>query len=242
MDEPSYFDDEDYFSRVFENAKNSEVKSPIKEALKLAHDIRKFEIGLFWTRGTYFWAFILAAFTAHFAILNKFFHCKKCDISFDSFTDLDIFPKMVLLITALICLFFCMAWVLVNKGSKFWQKNWESHIDQLEDEITGKMYKAILNTNSEKFKSCPLLKDAYDYSVTKVTTVTSIFLASVSLGLVIFYLYVICYKWIKDISSSIVIFALVAIFFVWNFARLFRCKGNDENKTGQKKWFMRSKK
>lgn len=38
------------------------------KALKYAHDIRKFEIELYWKRATYFWTFIGAAFAGYFAI------------------------------------------------------------------------------------------------------------------------------------------------------------------------------
>ena len=36
-----------------------------KEALRFALEIRKFEIELYWKRGTYFWAFIAVAFAAY---------------------------------------------------------------------------------------------------------------------------------------------------------------------------------
>jgi hypothetical protein len=38
------------------------------EALKYAHDIRKFEIELYWKRAAYFWTFIGAAFAGYFVI------------------------------------------------------------------------------------------------------------------------------------------------------------------------------
>jgi hypothetical protein len=41
-----------------------------KEALKYAHDIRKFEIDLYWRRAAYFWTFIGAAFAAY-VLLQK---------------------------------------------------------------------------------------------------------------------------------------------------------------------------
>jgi lipopolysaccharide export LptBFGC system permease protein LptF len=41
------------------------------EALKTAHDIRKFEIELYWKRATYFWTFIAAAFAGYFALQKE---------------------------------------------------------------------------------------------------------------------------------------------------------------------------
>lgn len=36
---------------------------------------------------------------------------------------------------------FSLSWFLVNIASKKWQENWEAHIDLLEDEISGPLYK-----------------------------------------------------------------------------------------------------
>ncbi len=105
------------------------------EAFKCAHDIRKFEIDLFWKRGTYYWAFILAAFTAHFAAVN-FLLKGKC-LSFEYLCSRSALSLVVLCVTSFFCFFFSFAWMLMNKGSKYWQKNWESHIDELESEFSG---------------------------------------------------------------------------------------------------------
>lgn len=142
-----------------------------KEAYEKAHDIRKFEIGLFWQRATYYWAFILAAFTAHFALA----------------------------VTAFFCYFFSLCWVLMNKGSKFWQKNWEGHIDELEREFSGDLYKVILNTNDKnKFCCCPFSLQAYDYSVSKITMITSIALMVASFLMFLFYTGIIFFRCIKS--------------------------------------------
>jgi hypothetical protein len=41
---------------------------------------------------------------------------------------------------------FSVAWLLVIYGSKSWQKNWEEHINKLEDRVTGPLYKTIYCT------------------------------------------------------------------------------------------------
>ncbi len=99
------------------------------KALDLALDIRKFEIGLYWQRTAYFWALIAAAFAGFFAVLSAE---HMTDKAFNAF--------------ALACIgfLFSVAWFLVNRGSKFWQENWENHVDMLEDEIAGPLYKTIL--------------------------------------------------------------------------------------------------
>jgi hypothetical protein len=46
---------------------------------------------------------------------------------------------------------FSLAWYFVNRGSGAWQRNWESHVDLLEDEIMGPLYKTTLNRHTYKF-------------------------------------------------------------------------------------------
>ncbi len=160
----------------------------IQEAYRQAADIRKFEIELFWKRATYYWAFIMAAFTGHFALLGMLF--SDCEKTF-SVSEIYCLPGLslfALAATALVCFFFSFAWTLVNKGSKFWQKNWEAHLDMLENEVTGKLYQTYLNTNSKEFDECPWNCKAYDYSVSKVTMVTSIALSLISAFLTALYI------------------------------------------------------
>ena len=71
---PAYFafNDEDYLQRVFDVTHlDANILETIQTAFNIAHEIRRFEIELFWKRGTYFWAFILASFTAYFATIDK---------------------------------------------------------------------------------------------------------------------------------------------------------------------------
>ena len=57
----------------------------------------------------------------------------------------DIYEKehglLPLLVLACLGFIFSVAWILVNKGSKHWQENWENHIDLLEDSVTGPLHK-----------------------------------------------------------------------------------------------------
>lgn len=86
-----YFNDDEYFFKVFSTESCSEQddramlnavsSGRLAKAYKQAADIRKFEIDLFWKRGTYYWAFILAAFTAHFALLGMIFSTFSKDVN-----------------------------------------------------------------------------------------------------------------------------------------------------------------
>ena len=98
----------------------------LEEALTQARDARKFEIDMYWKRAAYFWAFIAAAFVGYASFMNA-----KAPQAFPAF------------LMSLIGLVFTYAWYWVNRGSKFWQENWENHVELLEDAITGPLFKVI---------------------------------------------------------------------------------------------------
>jgi hypothetical protein len=104
----------------------------LKEALKRAWETRNFEIGKFWTRVAYFWGFIALIFGAYITVITGE-NNKAIDIHLD-------------LYLVLLGLIFSVAWLLVIRGSKCWQKNWEEHINKLENSITGPLYKTIYCT------------------------------------------------------------------------------------------------
>ena len=101
-----------------------------KEALEKALDIRKFEIELYWKRTAYFWAFIVANYTAYFFLLVQ-----------DDLKNKNLYLTLL----SFIGLLLAHAWQLSNKGSKFWQKNWEAHVSQLEKKVIGPLYDVFLD-------------------------------------------------------------------------------------------------
>lgn len=129
-------------------------------ALAYALDIRKFEIELYWKRATYFWAFIAAAF-AGYALTHK---------------ASDPEPWLSMLFSAL-GLVFSFAWYLVNRGSKFWQSNWERHVDLLEDITLGPLYKVVAVT-ADNSDGNPLTSPA-QFSVSKINQILSVFVSAV---------------------------------------------------------------
>lgn len=110
-------------------------KKRIQKALEHALDIRKFEIGLYWQRAAYFWALIAATFAGYFAILGAEHLADKEYLAY---------------IVGCIGLVFSWAWFLVNRGSKYWQENWENHVDMLEDAVTGPLYKTVLDRGEQE--------------------------------------------------------------------------------------------
>lgn len=136
-----------------------------KEALKTALEIRKFELELYWKRATYYWTFIAGAFAAYFLIY-------KIDK-----TNAD-------LLTIVLCLgfVFSIAWYLANRGSKYWTANWELHVDYLEDDIQGPLYKTVLDRR--KFKIFDWQR-AYPFSVAKINQVLNLYVSLVWLFLLL---------------------------------------------------------
>ena len=140
------------------------------KALELALDLRKFEIELYWKRATYFWAFTGAAFAGYLTVLTG--------------KEIKNRPEALLLVSCL-GLVFSFAWYFVNRASKFWQANWEAHVDLLEDDKMGPIYKTVLN---EKFSFFEI--DApYPFSVSKINQLISFFVFLVFAGLVANTLY-----------------------------------------------------
>ncbi len=113
----------------------TEEECKLKAVRKLAHDIRQFEIELYWKRATYFWAFQLIAFT----MLGLLFRDGKVE-----HLGLLLIPAPIGVITAL-------AGYLTARGSKFWQENWEAHVDLLEDETKERLTHVILCKRHQQF-------------------------------------------------------------------------------------------
>lgn len=96
----------------------------LSNLLKKAWEIRNFEIELFWKRTAYFSTIVGALFVSYYTAKSEL-----CFIAF-----LGSISSLV--------------WLLSNLGSKFWQENWEKHIDLLEEETkSGDIYKVVLMDN-----------------------------------------------------------------------------------------------
>jgi hypothetical protein len=124
-----------------------------KAALKRAYELRDFEIEHYWNRATYFWAFQVAIFAA-FGLLWKE----------DTRTKPGTNPVIVVL--AGLGILMALANALSARGSRFWQNNWEKHIDILEDEIEGRLYKTVwLSDGKVSFSVSRVNQHLSDYLV-----------------------------------------------------------------------------
>jgi hypothetical protein len=135
-----------------------------KEAYKFACDTRKFEIELYWKRAAYFWGFLIISFGGYLIAIEKLSPHNEYK-----------------LIISLIGLAFSFCWYLVNRASKFWQENWEAHIDFLEDDIAGPIYKTPIDNSSFKFFK---LNAPYSFSVSKINQILSLYVTIIWLFLI----------------------------------------------------------
>lgn len=143
----------------------------LESALEQAYEIRKFEIELYWKRATYFWTFIGAAFVGYAAFFNAGSNALPAN------------PKreFILVLIACIGFVFSVAWHCVNKGSKFWQENWENHVELLEDKVFGPLYKTQARRPNRSASLSDLIVDFFvapkPFSVSKVNQLVSTFMA-----------------------------------------------------------------
>lgn len=107
---------------------NGRKKEDIEASYKKAWEAKNFEIENYWKRANYFWAFQIASFAGYFTVLGS-----------------NAYPKNPQVLYLVVCIGFITstAWALINRGSKTWQRHWEIHVDMLENEITGPLYKIV---------------------------------------------------------------------------------------------------
>jgi hypothetical protein len=103
---------ESYFAALSLSPGDAESR---QRALDRAHELRKFEINLYWKRASYFWTVQAAAF-AFVGFLRG-----ASAVEAQAF----IIPAALGFLTAVVG-------YLSARGSKFWQDSWEGHVDLLE--------------------------------------------------------------------------------------------------------------
>jgi hypothetical protein len=150
-----------YMDHDYSFAGKIDSNSRLYEAWRTAMDVRKFEIELYWKRATYFWTFIGLALAGYGAILTS----KQDSLSASMRSD-------VLFGIANVGLVFSIAWYFVNRGSKFWQKNWEFQVDILESKVIGPLYKTVFADKDTHFLD---LTSAYPFSVSNINHILSLF-------------------------------------------------------------------
>lgn len=138
---------EDYLSKY--SKRQRKIKS-LSQAAQIALDTRKFEIDLYWKRATYFWAFIaadIAAFALIFARMGT-----------------EVEKYVLMTVFSFLGVLFSLGWYFVNRGSKYWQENWEDHIGILITKEAGPIFKYRKSPKHKLRK----LNGYYPFSVSKV--------------------------------------------------------------------------
>ena len=190
--------DEEYL-KLFSDDKPSETEKKHSSALKEALDIRKFEIDLYWRRTGFFWAFITIIYTALFSVFCKYIECP---------VKYFLFVPVISTLSGL-GFFFSIAWHMVNKGSKFWQENWEKHVSLLEKSEIGPLYDVFLNPKTTGNRWNPTKE--FDFSVTNVNMWASSLISVLSfVGCIFCSIWL--FKYSKNNCLSFIPSGLVGIF------------------------------
>lgn len=164
---------------------------------------RNFEIELFWKRSVFFWGFIAAAFVGYATLVKDK-------------------PSLAIIIA---CFgFVCsVAWSLVNRGSKYWQENWESIVGKIEDNVTGSLFK---DRGERQQKGIWL--SSRRFSVSKVTIALSDFTSLIWFSLMSYHLLKILKPSIIIESNTLIALAIIGSII---FAIAMACIGRSSEST-----------
>lgn len=193
----------DEYLTNFEPAQ-TEKDSKIENAYRQAAEIRKFEIELFWKRAGYFWAFIVSIYAAFFNVQKEFYY--------DDCTGFEHGTIPLLSLSAM-GFFFCLAWLLSSYASKFWQENWENHIDLLEDYVTGPLHKIYSAGES--------------FSVSKINIAAGYVVSFFSAGLFVFELVEFCRN--LKLNHFLIFLVLIVLFACGVAGFIIQVKGNNSD-------------
>ena len=232
----------DYFEIIEypQNPANQQGTGPSKTdphlaaAFDFANGCRDKEIDRFWSRGLYFWGFITASFAAYMAVFNVSLGQNENGVQnalcLQNIIAMSFVSKFILFVIAFICFVFCLSWQLAHKASKYWQESWEKHITYLEEKYIGRIYDSSIVL---KKGWCPFTVNAYNYSVSKISSLCSILLVFVSLGLAIFHAVILilsCFPQCQILKCCKCLCALGVVFLALVFVfRYFMCCIGNKN-------------
>jgi len=191
--------DQETYKRDFKIDENERNRQ--ESALDRAWRTRSFEIELYWKRATYFWTIIGVLFAGYALVASKAGESEATANQVASLNGIQVALACVGLVIS-------VAWYLVNRGSSAWQRNWEAHVDALEDEVTGPLHKTVRDVSDYRLHDWlgPL-----DVSPSKVTIAVSLFVALMWSGLLIAALPVAWwpFKFGRPATEGLITFSLV---------------------------------
>ncbi|MGK2508972.1 RipA family octameric membrane protein, partial [Klebsiella pneumoniae] len=105
----------------------------LKESYDKAHDIRKFEIELYWKRTAYVWTLIASLITVTGVLLAAYYRLPPDSGGSNALLGL---VASVAILGVLITIISSK----IIRGGEYWQKNWEYHVSLLEPLFSGRIY------------------------------------------------------------------------------------------------------
>jgi hypothetical protein len=122
-----------------------------KKAFEVALEERAREYDLYWRRATYGWTILAAIFAGYFLLAEK--------------------GGLSPVIVAGLGFLFSVGWYCTNRGSAAWLRNWEIHVELLEDTTVGPLFKSVMARKSYKWWKVWL---PYPYSTQRLNVFLSL--------------------------------------------------------------------
>ena len=157
---------------------------PESRRFEVALQTRQLEIDLFWKRSLFFWGFISAALIAIAALRDQ--------------------PMLSLLVSGF-GLVVSVAWVLVNRGSKYWQEQWEAKIERAEKDVTGPLFDVREREQAKGWWG------GRKYSVSKITIAVSEYVSFLWLCILARQGWIAITRFQSDRCRLVLVFVLCAI-------------------------------
>lgn len=154
--------DKSEYDKEFKNTNSN--KNLRATALTEAINCRKEEADRYWKRSSYFWALSTVAFTGFFALQNS-----------ESAT------KESLLVISCVGFIFSFSGYLACRGANQWLAHWEQHVDMLEDDIIGPLFKTVVTPVGHVLN--PL--SPFPFSVTRINQILVLYITIVWLILLL---------------------------------------------------------
>ena len=165
-----------------------------KKKYDVALATRNFEIELFWKRSVFFWGFIASAFVGYATLIKN--------------------EESIAIVVACFGFVCSVAWSLVNRGSKYWQENWESIVVSIEKDVTGDLF----TSRAEQQKKGVWLTSR-KFSVSKVTIALSDFTVMIWTVIMFYHLTLllpmcICVPDVALLTILLIIFSIIFSIFM----------------------------
>jgi len=171
---------------------------------RVANETRKFEIELFWKRALFFGGFVSITFVGYYTVS-------------------DLIVKLMLAVFGAFCSYL---WILVNKGSKFWQENWEGHIAHSDVEVKKEMFQKVYRKNSKE------LFGANKFSPSKITIALTSYITVLWVFLVLKTFFFFFYETTRLIGLCLIFgtlcFSIFTYYNVHSKGKWKRSRGNEE--------------